>query len=143
LADGLGKIVVDFAKLAPWCEVRFDPGQGPGGQNVNKVSTRATILLDFRACPLFSELQRERIARRYAKRLTHDGRLRVVAQRQRTQAGNRTLAQERLVELVSQALRVPKRRRATRPTAGSQRRRLESKRRRGEIKRGRQAGPGE
>jgi ribosome-associated protein len=127
-----------FSELAAWCEVRFDPGQGPGGQNVNKVSTRATILLDFWTCPLFSELQRGRMAQRWAKRLTHDGRLRVVAQQHRTQAGNRALAQLRLVELVSEALRVPKRRRPTRPTAGAQRRRLESKRRRGEVKRGRQ-----
>jgi ribosome-associated protein len=137
-----GEPKLEFSELAPWCEVRFDPGQGPGGQNVNKVSTRATILLDFWACPLFSELERERIAQRCGKRLTHDGRLRVVAQQQRTQAGNRTLAQTRLVALVLQALRVPKRRRPTRPTAGSQRRRLESKRRRGEIKRQRRRDAG-
>ena len=132
-----------FSDLAPWCALRFDPGQGPGGQNVNKVSSRATILFDFRACPLLTDWQRERIAQRLAKRLTHDGRLRVVAQQQRTQAGNRELAQTRLVELLAQALHVPRRRRPTRPTAGSQRRRLETKRRRAEIKRGRTQGLGD
>jgi ribosome-associated protein len=133
----------EFAELAPWCEVRFDPARGPGGQNVNKVSTRATILFDFRACPLFSEAQRGRIAERCGKRLTRDGRLRVASQRERTQTANRALAETRLLELLAEALHVPKRRRPTRPTAGSQRRRLETKRQRGETKRRRAAGVGE
>jgi ribosome-associated protein len=139
VVSGAGR-KLDFADFRPWCEVRFDPASGPGGQNVNKVATRATIVFDFQRCSLLSDVQRGRIARRCAKRLTHDGRLRVVAQQQRTQAGNRELAQARLVELVTQALHVPKRRRRTRPTAASRRRRLESKRRRGEIKRRRAAG---
>lgn len=133
----------EFAELAPWCEVRFDPARGPGGQNVNKVSTRATILFDFRACVLLSEVQRQRIAGRCAKRLTHDGRLRAVSQRERSQAANRTLVEARLVELLAEALHVPKRRRPTRPTGGSQRRRLETKRQHGETKRQRAAGAGE
>ncbi len=133
----------DFGELAPWCEVRFDPARGPGGQHVNKVSTRATVIFDWRACPLLSDAQRERVAARCASRLTRDGRLRVVSQRARTQTANRALAEARLLELLAAALHVPRQRRATRPTAGSQRRRLEGKRLRGETKRQRAAGLGE
>lgn len=130
----------DFADLAPWCEVRFDPARGPGGQNVNKLSTRATVLLDFGNCTLLSDADRERIITRCASRLTRDGRLRVVSQRERTQAANRALAEARLLELLAAALYVPRTRRPTRPTASSQRRRLQAKRLRGRTKRIRRGG---
>ena len=132
---------IDIADLRRWIEARFDAASGPGGQNVNKVSTRATLLFDFQDCPLFSDAERDRIARRCASRLAADGRLRVVAQQQRTQVGNRALAESRLVELLVEALRRPKTRRPTRPTAGSKRRRLAEKKRRGEIKKNRRVGP--
>lgn len=129
----------DIAELEPWIEVRFDRSAGPGGQNVNKVSTRATLMFDFRVCGLLSDAEAARIAQRCATRMTRDGRLRVVSQRARTQAANRALAQARLIELLAQALHVPKKRKPTRPTASSQRRRLASKRRRGELKQARQS----
>ena len=125
----------DLADLTAWIELRFDPARGPGGQNVNKVATRATLILDFRACPHFSDPQRERIASLYARRLSRDGRLRIVAQQQRTQTGNRAVAEERLLALLDAALHVPRPRRATRPTAAARRRRVATKKRRGEIKR--------
>ena len=131
----------DVSDLARWIEARFDPASGPGGQNVNKVSTRATLLFDFEACELLTDAQRGRIARCLASRLTRDGRLRVVAQRERTQAANRARAETRLLELLRAALHVARKRTPTRPTAASKRRRLNTKRRRGEIKRQRQSRP--
>ena len=119
----------ESADLAAWVEMRFGPASGPGGQNVNKVSTRATLVFDFRRCPLLTEAERERIAQRHATRLTRDGCLRVVAQRFRTQTGNRAQADERLLELLNEALYVPTRRKPTCPTAGARRRRIDAKRR--------------
>jgi len=122
--------------------MRFGPSSGPGGQNVNKVSTRATLLFDFRACTCLSEVEQQRIAARCRTRLSADGRLRIVAQRERTQMGNRAVAEERLLEVLVEALHVEKPRRPTRPTAGSKRRRITEKRRQGEKKRQRGRRPG-
>lgn len=124
--------------LEPWIEYRFDTASGPGGQNVNKVATRATLLLAIEECNLFTPAQRTRIVNRLPGRLTKDGRIRVVAQSGRTQAENRLAALERLVELLRDAMHVPKPRRATRPSRRSVQRRLDEKRRRSETKRERQ-----
>jgi ribosome-associated protein len=120
--------------LAPWIEERFDRGGGPGGQHVNKVSTRVTLLFDFAACPLLTDLERERIAKRLHSRLAADGRLRLVIAEERSQLANREAGAERLIALLAQALHMPRSRRPTRPTSGSRRRRLEDKRRRSESK---------
>ena len=125
---------LDPERLLPWCEFRFDRSGGPGGQNVNKVATRATLYFDLAACPLFEPFERERIAAKLRTRLARDGRVRVVSARHRDQRGNRAAAQERLAELLSEALERRPERRPTRPTRGSQKRRLEAKRRRGESK---------
>ena len=131
----------EIVDLAAWIEVRFDCASGPGGQNVNKVSTRATLLFDFGHCSLLSDPERARITRRCATRLARDGRLRVTAQQARTQATNRALAETRLLTLLEAALHVPKTRHPTRPTLGARRRRLAAKKRRGELKRQRGSGP--
>jgi ribosome-associated protein len=128
-------------ELTPWIEWRFDPARGPGGQHVNKTSTRATLLFDFESCPLLTTEQRARIALRLGKRLAGDGRLQIVAQTARSQTANRTRAEERLVELLAAALHVEKPRRPTRATAGARRRRLRAKRQRGETKQGRRSPP--
>jgi ribosome-associated protein len=124
----------DISELVPWIVVGFERSAGPGGQNVNKVSTRAVLLFDFETCPLITPGDKHRVRRHLRTRLTRDGRLRVVSQRERSQARNRAAAEERLLELLAAALYVPPRRRPTAPTAGSRERRLRAKRQRSETK---------
>lgn len=135
-------LIPTLETLLPWIELRYDPASGPGGQNVNKVATRATLLFNFEACTEFSPEEKLRLARRLENRLSADGRLRIVAQQERSQSGNRAVAEQRLLVLLAEALHVPKARRSTRPTAAARRRRVDMKRRRGEIKRQRR-GAGE
>ncbi|MCG3127125.1 MAG: Peptidyl-tRNA hydrolase ArfB [Phycisphaerae bacterium] len=121
--------------LAPWIDAVFDRGGGPGGQHVNKVSTRVTLLLDFENCDPLSAWQKQRIRSRLKTRLSADGRLRVVSQSERSQLANRQDAAERMLRLIHAALYVQRPRTATRPTAASRRRRLGEKRARSETKR--------
>ncbi|MGD8453075.1 MAG: alternative ribosome rescue aminoacyl-tRNA hydrolase ArfB [Phycisphaerae bacterium] len=131
---------LDSEALAAWIEWRYDRAEGPGGQNVNKVAARATLLFDFEACALLSAHERSRIRAKLGGRISRDGRLRIVAQQWRTQVANRRAAGERLAELIADALRPRVPRRPTRPTAGSRERRLRAKRQRGAVKQMRRRG---
>jgi ribosome-associated protein len=131
----------EILSLRPWLTVRFARSRGPGGQNVNKVSTRVTLLFDFQGCPLLTDGQKGRVRQRLGTRLSHDGRLRVVSQQARTQAANRAAAEQRLLELLREAFKTRRPRRPTRPTAASRERRLREKRHRGELKRTRSSRP--
>ena len=129
-------------QLAPWLAYRFACSAGPGGQNVNKVHTRVTLLFDFEACQEISPSHKNRILHRLATRLARDGRLRVVSQRERTQHANRRRAQQRLLELHEQATQRPTARKPTGPWAAARKRLLRTLRPRGQIKRFRQNRPG-
>ncbi len=107
----------------------FSRSPGPGGQNVNKVASRVTLSWDVAQSRCLSEVQRQRLLVKLATRITGDGILRVISSRHRTQASNRREALRRFVVLVSDALRTPKPRKKTAPTAASRKRRLEEKRR--------------
>lgn len=107
---------------------------GPGGQHVNKTETRVTLRWNARETLAVPAERRGRLLRRLAPRLTQRGHLVVHAQRFRSRSRNRELARERLAELIREALVVPKKRRATRPTRGSKERSLAAKKRRGDVK---------
>ncbi len=113
---------------------------GPGGQHVNKASTRVEVVWDVAHSEALSEPERMRVLARLAGRIDGRGRLRVAADDSRSQARNRDAAVERLNALVAQALRVPKPRKKTRPSKATKERRLTEKRRRGAIKRERRRG---
>ena len=125
--------------VIPWGELEFvfDRSSGPGGQNVNKVNTRATLLFDVWRSRALSEEQKARLIARLGSRMDGAGRLRLVSQVHRTQSGNRADVIGRFVELVRGALRPIRARRPTRATAASQKRREQNKIRRSETKRGR------
>jgi ribosome-associated protein len=131
----------DISTLEPWLEYRFSQSSGPGGQHVNKVATRATLLFDFEACDRLSDWQKERIRQRLKRNLSADGRLQVVRQSERSQLANRRAAANRLMEMLKQAFAVQRPRRATKPTKASRERRVKRKKQRGETKRLRQRPP--
>ncbi|OFW57434.1 MAG: hypothetical protein A2133_06590 [Actinobacteria bacterium RBG_16_64_13] len=114
---------------------------GPGGQNVNKVSTRVTLLFSVRDSPLLSAEQRELIHRRLSGRINREGTLRVVSQRHRTQLANREAAVERFVNLLREALTEEPERIPVRVPEYVDRKRLEDKRRRSDLKRQRAVEP--
>ena len=120
-------------------EERFIRASGPGGQNVNKVSSAVQLRFDAGHCASLPGAVRQRLLALAGRRMTQEGVLVIEAQRFRDQARNRADARERLIELIRRAARKPKRRIPTRPSASSRERRLESKQRRGAIKRARSA----
>ena len=115
-------------------EERFILASGPGGQNVNKVSSAVQLRFDVRNSPSLPEAVKHRLKRLAGSRLTSEGVIVLTAQRFRDQPRNREDALERLLALIREAADIPRRRRPTRPTLASKTRRLEGKARRSGVK---------
>ena len=122
-------IVLDESDI----DIQFVRASGPGGQNVNKLSTAAQLRCDTTRIDMPDDM-RIRLATLAGQRMTRDGVIIIHAQKFRTQERNRADALERLTVLLREAAERPKPRRATRPTLGSKMRRLEGKKRRSDIK---------
>jgi ribosome-associated protein len=125
------QIAIDEAEL----HETFVRASGPGGQNVNKLSTAVQLRFDVRRSAALPDAVAVRLMRLAGRRLTADGVLVISAQQFRTQERNRADARERLAKLVAEAAVPPVPRRATRPTLASKKRRLEAKTQRGATKR--------
>nr|WP_298683934.1 alternative ribosome rescue aminoacyl-tRNA hydrolase ArfB [uncultured Dongia sp.] len=126
-----GRISLDEREI----KESFIRASGPGGQNVNKVSSAVELRFDARNSPSLPEGVRERLMKLAGRRLTLGGEIVITAQSHRSQEMNRADALEKLLELIRAATIVPKARRKTKPTKSSQEKRMNSKAKRGDVKR--------
>ncbi|MBE9476411.1 MAG: aminoacyl-tRNA hydrolase [Proteobacteria bacterium] len=127
--------VTDTILLEDWeITESFHRSSGPGGQNVNKVSTAVELRFEAARSPNLTPYVKNRLRTLAGRKWTKDGALIITAEKHRSQAMNRDLAMKKLVELIQKATERPKFRVKTRPTLASKRRRLEGKKQRGQVK---------
>jgi ribosome-associated protein len=138
-------IIINHQLIIPGVEVQYRTARssGPGGQHVNKTETQVELLFDVAHSPSLSETQRQRILSQLKNLIDRDGVLHLTAQSERSQLRNREIVTARFQAVLAAALRVPKKRRPTKPTAASKTKRIESKKRRGQIKQLRRSTPDE
>lgn len=147
MADFVPQPAFDGVELAPRVTApasamrwQYARSSGPGGQNVNKVNTKAEVWIPVAAIAGLSERATGRLRALAGKRLTASGEIHIAADTERTQEGNRSQVLQRLRELLVEAMHEPKPRRKTKPSRGARQRRLDAKRHRSEIKAHRRGG---
>jgi ribosome-associated protein len=127
------RIIIPDEELA----FSFARSSGPGGQNVNKVNSKATLRWNVTASGALPDDVRSRFLKLYASRLTNEGEILITSQESRDQPKNIAICLEKLQGMIQQVLTAPKKRRPTKPTKGSKQRRLNEKKQRSEVKAGR------
>jgi len=134
-----GNIMEDLMRRGFESELLYSTSRssGPGGQNVNKVNTKVELRFDIKLSSLLTDLEKDLIFNKLKNRITNDGELVIVSQSERTQLNNKKVVTEKFFEVISKALTIQKKRRATRATITSRLKRLEKKKIRGVIKKNR------